>query len=142
MLTFCYFKLCTCLVFSFFHLVCESCIEPVPLCSEGEILTVDLNTIHYCCPHYYCGECNCWEFDMSPNSVKMTVHGCAGICLGLAVRVGLRYRLRGWNEGVEVPNLTQIQSSWYVQWSNKLHQWSLERLFSSVDRNMVIFTVI
>uniref|UniRef100_A0A8D0FU78 Otogelin like n=1 Tax=Strix occidentalis caurina TaxID=311401 RepID=A0A8D0FU78_STROC len=34
--------------------VCESCIEPVPLCNEGEILTVDLNTIHYCCPHYYC----------------------------------------------------------------------------------------
>ncbi|OWK63033.1 Otogelin-like protein [Lonchura striata] len=43
----------------FSHLcVCESCIEPVPLCSEGEILTVDLNTIHYCCPHYYC-ECSC-----------------------------------------------------------------------------------
>ncbi|XP_064277659.1 otogelin-like protein [Passer domesticus] len=39
----------------FSHLcVCESCVEPVPLCSEGEILTVDLNTIHYCCPHYYC----------------------------------------------------------------------------------------
>uniref|UniRef100_A0A8B9F9Z9 Otogelin like n=1 Tax=Amazona collaria TaxID=241587 RepID=A0A8B9F9Z9_9PSIT len=34
--------------------VCESCIEPIPLCNEGEILTVDLNTIHYCCPHYYC----------------------------------------------------------------------------------------
>uniref|UniRef100_A0A8C2SMA8 Otogelin like n=1 Tax=Coturnix japonica TaxID=93934 RepID=A0A8C2SMA8_COTJA len=34
--------------------VCESCIEPVPLCDEGEILTVDLHTIHYCCPHYYC----------------------------------------------------------------------------------------
>ncbi|KFZ60815.1 Otogelin-like, partial [Antrostomus carolinensis] len=34
--------------------ICESCIEPVPLCDEGEILTVDLNTIHYCCPHYYC----------------------------------------------------------------------------------------
>uniref|UniRef100_A0A672TUZ7 Otogelin like n=1 Tax=Strigops habroptila TaxID=2489341 RepID=A0A672TUZ7_STRHB len=34
--------------------VCESCIEPVPLCNEGEILTVDLNTIQYCCPHYYC----------------------------------------------------------------------------------------
>ncbi|XP_010014448.1 PREDICTED: otogelin-like protein [Nestor notabilis] len=34
--------------------VCESCIEPVPLCNKGEILTVDLNTIHYCCPHYYC----------------------------------------------------------------------------------------
>ncbi|OXB73912.1 UNVERIFIED_CONTAM: hypothetical protein H355_008107 [Colinus virginianus] len=38
--------------------VCESCIEPVPLCNEGEILTVDLHTIHYCCPHYYC-ECSC-----------------------------------------------------------------------------------
>ncbi|NXL71128.1 OTOGL protein, partial [Leptocoma aspasia] len=39
----------------FSHLcVCESCIEPVPLCSEGEILTVDLNTIHNCCPRYYC----------------------------------------------------------------------------------------
>ncbi|KAM6145505.1 otogelin-like protein [Phoenicopterus ruber ruber] len=34
--------------------VCESCIEPVPLCNEGEILTVDLNTIHYCCPRYFC----------------------------------------------------------------------------------------
>ncbi|KFW92853.1 Otogelin-like, partial [Phalacrocorax carbo] len=34
--------------------VCESCIEPVPLCNEGEILTVDFNTVHYCCPHYYC----------------------------------------------------------------------------------------
>ncbi|XP_067146027.1 otogelin-like protein [Apteryx mantelli] len=34
--------------------VCESCIEPVPMCNEGEILTVDLNTIHYCCPRYYC----------------------------------------------------------------------------------------
>ncbi|XP_010222088.1 PREDICTED: otogelin-like protein [Tinamus guttatus] len=34
--------------------VCESCIEPVPLCNEGEILTVDLSTIHYCCPRYYC----------------------------------------------------------------------------------------
>ncbi|KFP53729.1 Otogelin-like, partial [Cathartes aura] len=34
--------------------VCESCIEPVPLCNEGEILTVNLNTIHYCCPRYYC----------------------------------------------------------------------------------------
>ncbi|XP_054029763.1 otogelin-like protein [Dryobates pubescens] len=34
--------------------VCEPCNEPVPMCKEGEILTVDLNTIHYCCPHYYC----------------------------------------------------------------------------------------
>ncbi|XP_069738697.1 otogelin-like protein isoform X2 [Phaenicophaeus curvirostris] len=34
--------------------VCESCIEPVPLCNEGEILTVDLSTMQYCCPRYYC----------------------------------------------------------------------------------------
>ncbi|XP_030305381.1 otogelin-like protein [Calypte anna] len=34
--------------------VCESCIEPVPLCNDGEILTVDLSTVHYCCPRYYC----------------------------------------------------------------------------------------
>ncbi|XP_075456632.1 otogelin-like protein isoform X2 [Ascaphus truei] len=34
--------------------VCESCTEPVPVCSDGEILTVDLNTTHHCCPHYIC----------------------------------------------------------------------------------------
>uniref|UniRef100_A0A8D2LLW1 Otogelin like n=1 Tax=Varanus komodoensis TaxID=61221 RepID=A0A8D2LLW1_VARKO len=34
--------------------VCESCIEPIPVCNEGEILTVDLSTTHYCCPHYHC----------------------------------------------------------------------------------------
>ncbi|XP_030070610.1 otogelin-like protein [Microcaecilia unicolor] len=34
--------------------VCESCIEPIPVCSVGEILTVDLNTTQYCCPHYHC----------------------------------------------------------------------------------------
>uniref|UniRef100_A0A8D0GHF9 Otogelin like n=1 Tax=Sphenodon punctatus TaxID=8508 RepID=A0A8D0GHF9_SPHPU len=34
--------------------VCESCIEPIPLCNVGEILTVDLSTTHYCCPHYHC----------------------------------------------------------------------------------------
>ncbi|KYO47826.1 phosphatidylinositol phosphatase PTPRQ isoform D [Alligator mississippiensis] len=34
--------------------VCESCVEPVPLCNEGEILTVDQSTTHYCCPHYHC----------------------------------------------------------------------------------------
>uniref|UniRef100_A0A8C9ETU5 Otogelin like n=1 Tax=Pavo cristatus TaxID=9049 RepID=A0A8C9ETU5_PAVCR len=43
--------------------VCESCIEPVPLCNEGEILTVDLHTIHYCCPHYYC-EFNAFSYTM------------------------------------------------------------------------------
>ncbi|XP_075062082.1 otogelin-like protein [Mixophyes fleayi] len=34
--------------------VCESCTEPVPVCRDGEILTVDLNTTNYCCPHYIC----------------------------------------------------------------------------------------
>uniref|UniRef100_A0A8C0J7V9 Otogelin like n=1 Tax=Chelonoidis abingdonii TaxID=106734 RepID=A0A8C0J7V9_CHEAB len=34
--------------------VCESCIEPVPLCNEGEILTVDLSTMRSCCPRYHC----------------------------------------------------------------------------------------
>ncbi|KAM6153043.1 otogelin-like protein isoform 1-T1 [Erethizon dorsatum] len=34
--------------------VCESCPEPVPLCMDGEFLTVDLNTTHFCCPQYYC----------------------------------------------------------------------------------------
>uniref|UniRef100_G1KPN8 Otogelin like n=1 Tax=Anolis carolinensis TaxID=28377 RepID=G1KPN8_ANOCA len=34
--------------------VCESCIEPIPLCNEGEIITVDRSTTHYCCPHYHC----------------------------------------------------------------------------------------
>lgn len=70
MVTFYYLKFVNiCFVF---HLVCESCIEPVPLCNEGEILTVDLNTIHYCCPHYYCGAYNCCQFNMLPNLIKMT----------------------------------------------------------------------
>ncbi|XP_029452978.1 otogelin-like protein [Rhinatrema bivittatum] len=34
--------------------VCESCIEPIPVCGVGEILTVDLNTTQYCCPRYHC----------------------------------------------------------------------------------------
>ncbi|KAM6437973.1 otogelin-like protein [Liasis olivaceus] len=34
--------------------VCESCIEPIPVCNEEELLTVDLSTAHYCCPHYHC----------------------------------------------------------------------------------------
>uniref|UniRef100_A0A8C5PZ85 Otogelin like n=1 Tax=Leptobrachium leishanense TaxID=445787 RepID=A0A8C5PZ85_9ANUR len=36
------------------YVVCESCTEPVPVCSDGEILTVDLNTTHQCCPRYLC----------------------------------------------------------------------------------------
>uniref|UniRef100_A0A672IKX6 Otogelin-like n=1 Tax=Salarias fasciatus TaxID=181472 RepID=A0A672IKX6_SALFA len=34
--------------------VCESCIEPIPACSHGEILAVDLNTTNSCCPQYHC----------------------------------------------------------------------------------------
>ncbi|XP_053740656.1 otogelin-like protein isoform X3 [Synchiropus splendidus] len=34
--------------------VCESCIEPVPACSRGEIMAVDLNTTGSCCPQYHC----------------------------------------------------------------------------------------
>ncbi|CAB1422352.1 unnamed protein product, partial [Pleuronectes platessa] len=37
-----------------FLCVCESCIEPIPTCSNGEILAVDLNTTNSCCPHYHC----------------------------------------------------------------------------------------
>lgn len=36
--------------------VCESCIEPIPSCSHGEILAVDLNTTNSCCPQYHCGK--------------------------------------------------------------------------------------
>lgn len=35
--------------------MCESCTEPIPSCSHGEILSVDLNTTNSCCPQYYCG---------------------------------------------------------------------------------------
>lgn len=38
--------------------VCESCIEPIPSCSHGEILAVDLNNTSSCCPHYHCGKCS------------------------------------------------------------------------------------
>ncbi|XP_061495635.1 otogelin-like protein [Rhineura floridana] len=34
--------------------VCQSCIEPIPLCNEGEILTVDPSSTQYCCPLYHC----------------------------------------------------------------------------------------
>uniref|UniRef100_A0A3B3RLC4 Otogelin like n=1 Tax=Paramormyrops kingsleyae TaxID=1676925 RepID=A0A3B3RLC4_9TELE len=41
--------------FSFLS-VCESCIDPIPLCKDGEILAVDLNTTDRCCPQYHCGK--------------------------------------------------------------------------------------
>ncbi|XP_072566142.1 otogelin-like protein [Paramormyrops kingsleyae] len=37
-----------------FLCVCESCIDPIPLCKDGEILAVDLNTTDRCCPQYHC----------------------------------------------------------------------------------------
>ncbi|KAG2460312.1 OTOGL protein, partial [Polypterus senegalus] len=37
-----------------YRCVCESCIDPIPVCNEGEILAVDLNTTQQCCPQYHC----------------------------------------------------------------------------------------
>uniref|UniRef100_A0A4W4G8U5 Otogelin-like n=1 Tax=Electrophorus electricus TaxID=8005 RepID=A0A4W4G8U5_ELEEL len=34
--------------------VCESCMEPIPVCLPGELLAVDMNTTNHCCPQYYC----------------------------------------------------------------------------------------
>ncbi|XP_057692652.1 otogelin-like protein isoform X4 [Corythoichthys intestinalis] len=34
--------------------VCESCMEPVPVCSHAEILAVVLSTTNSCCPQYHC----------------------------------------------------------------------------------------
>uniref|UniRef100_A0A3B3D509 Otogelin-like n=1 Tax=Oryzias melastigma TaxID=30732 RepID=A0A3B3D509_ORYME len=40
------------------YLCCESCVDPVPTCSQGEILAVDLNSTNRCCPQYYCCDVN------------------------------------------------------------------------------------
>ncbi|XP_036375556.1 otogelin-like protein [Megalops cyprinoides] len=37
-----------------FLCVCESCMEPIPSCGDGEILAVDQNTTARCCPQYHC----------------------------------------------------------------------------------------
>ncbi|XP_077119007.1 otogelin-like protein [Ranitomeya variabilis] len=61
--------------------VCESCTEPVPVCRDGEILTVDLNTTEQCCPRYLCvcdeKLCNTPPLTCSPESqlVKKTSDG-------------------------------------------------------------------
>uniref|UniRef100_H3B7Q1 Otogelin like n=1 Tax=Latimeria chalumnae TaxID=7897 RepID=H3B7Q1_LATCH len=34
--------------------VCESCIDPLPTCNDGEVLALDLNTTLHCCPQYHC----------------------------------------------------------------------------------------
>uniref|UniRef100_G3RGH6 Otogelin like n=1 Tax=Gorilla gorilla gorilla TaxID=9595 RepID=G3RGH6_GORGO len=49
--------------------VCESCTKPVPLCHDGEFLTVDLNSTHFCCPQYYCV--------CEPNLCPMPLLNCA-----------------------------------------------------------------
>lgn len=48
-------NICSNDMFSFL-LVCESCVDRVPACSQGEILAVDQNSTNRCCPQYYCGE--------------------------------------------------------------------------------------
>uniref|UniRef100_A0A671KM56 Otogelin-like protein n=1 Tax=Sinocyclocheilus anshuiensis TaxID=1608454 RepID=A0A671KM56_9TELE len=45
-----YIILIICICFA----VCESCIEPIPVCLPGEILAVDVNTTNHCCPQYHC----------------------------------------------------------------------------------------
>ena len=39
----------------FLHQVCNACPESIPLCEEGEVLTVDANSTDHCCPDYQCG---------------------------------------------------------------------------------------
>ncbi|KAJ8332435.1 hypothetical protein SKAU_G00426080 [Synaphobranchus kaupii] len=39
---------------SSFLCVCESCMDPVPSCSDDQILAVYLNTTTRCCPLYHC----------------------------------------------------------------------------------------
>lgn len=39
-----------------FYAVCSSCPESPPVCLEGEVMTVDSNTMDHCCPAYQCGQ--------------------------------------------------------------------------------------
>src|SRR4029434_4317591 len=48
---------CLCVSVCVYPVVCESCIDPIPTCLTGEILTVDMNTTNTCCPQYQCGKC-------------------------------------------------------------------------------------
>ncbi|MGH0145636.1 UNVERIFIED_CONTAM: hypothetical protein FKN15_009304 [Acipenser sinensis] len=63
--------------------VCESCIDPISLCSGGEILTVDLNTTHRCCPQYQCvcdvNLCPVAHADCTPGTV-LVKKSIAGQC--------------------------------------------------------------
>lgn len=72
-LAFCYFSIyytsinysktkTECIVCVSVWAVCESCIEPIPTCSHGEILAVDLNNTNSCCPQYHCGKFVCVRY--------------------------------------------------------------------------------
>lgn len=62
--------------------VCESCIEPIPTCSHGEILAVDFNNTNSCCPQYYCGKWKeCVWLSVSPSSMSCVQHlPCVAVC--------------------------------------------------------------
>ncbi|XP_048463872.1 otogelin-like protein [Rhincodon typus] len=66
-----------------FQCVCESCIDPVPMCNEGDILAVDLNTTDRCCPSYHC-ECDenlCPPPDkICTDGTKLVKKPISGIC--------------------------------------------------------------
>lgn len=62
--------------------VCESCIEPIPTCSHGEILAVDFNNTNSCCPQYHCGKWKeCVWVSVSSSSVSCVRHlPCVAVC--------------------------------------------------------------
>ncbi|XP_072407704.1 otogelin-like protein [Chiloscyllium punctatum] len=66
-----------------FQCVCESCIDPIPICNEGDVLAVDLNTTDRCCPSYHC---ICDENLCSPpdkictDGTKLVKKPVSGIC--------------------------------------------------------------
>ncbi|XP_067906151.1 otogelin-like protein [Heterodontus francisci] len=66
-----------------FQCVCESCIDPIPTCNEGNILAVDLNTTDRCCPLYHCicDENLCPPPDKSCTvGTKLVKRPISGIC--------------------------------------------------------------
>lgn len=62
--------------------VCESCIEPIPTCSHGEILAVDFNNTNSCCPQYHCGKWKeCVWVSVSPSSMSCVQRlPCVAVC--------------------------------------------------------------
>lgn len=67
------------------YAVCESCIEPIPACSHGEILAVDLNTTNSCCPQYHCGKlcvsmCTCLCVCFVSSKSHLCFFPCVAVC--------------------------------------------------------------